>query len=88
MNATKLEKIISNKIPVHQYKISEWAFPKSWWGIDKFQVIEAIKSLPPTIGIEDINKLQRYYMEDNLWMYESEDGEYVRYDSLISLLTK
>lgn len=69
----------------------DWERKWSWAMQSIEKAIEKIRELPPTISQEDINKLQRYDHERETewgWMEESDEWEYVRYDSLISLLTK
>jgi len=39
-----------------------------------------------TITEKDIELLQRYYIDWDCYEYESDNGEYVRWDSLIQLL--
>ena len=84
MNATEiLEKIIKEKDKFYfNHEYTDWLR----------ETLERIKSLPSTISQEDIDKLQRYYYQKHWMVLEYDDSRtdwlYIRYDDLISLLTK
>lgn len=92
MNA--IQNIIQDQINIAYARAWEYTKHSTDWNefMNQAEILEEIydkiKELPLFVSEEDINKLQRY---DDRWecgVYESKDWEYVRYDSLISLLTK
>ena len=66
------------------------------WEINKYlnrieREKENIRYLPPSLSLEDINKLQRYSITYDAWydwylLEKEDDWKYVRYNDLIDLL--
>lgn len=78
MNTQAILKLIDEEI--EKLIENDW-FERKWCFIWYFQELrDKISSLPSI----DIDSLQRYV--DEWWMFEDDDGEYVRYDDLVNLI--